>query len=98
MTPTPEEMALAERVTRQHAGLSYYGAVYDAALNAAMEVREKAAALCEKRAEDRFAEFGSTDPCTNDHYYSGEAGETYETLDEENAEIAAAIRNGEHLR
>jgi len=56
------------------------------------EQREADARKVEKRAEDRFAEYGTREPDTNATYYSGRYGETLEALDEEDEAIAAAIR------
>lgn len=53
---------------------------------------EEAAKVAEKRAEKRFAEYGVREWDTNATYYEGEAAELYESLDEENEAIAAAIR------
>ena len=56
--------------------------------------RERCAKIAEKRAEDRFAENGTTEPDTNASYYSGRCAELYDSLDEEDWAIAAAIRAG----
>jgi hypothetical protein len=53
---------------------------------------EAAAKVAEKRAEERFAELGTREPDTNACYYEGRAAELLESLDEEDVEIAAAIR------
>jgi len=53
---------------------------------------EAAAKVPEKRAEERFAEYGTREPDTNATYYSGQRGETLEELDEEDEAIASAIR------
>jgi hypothetical protein len=58
----------------------------------AREALERIAKLVDKRRDDRFAEYGATEPDTNASYYSGRYGETLEALDEEDEEIAAAIR------
>lgn len=48
--------------------------------------------LVERRAEERFEEYGTREWDTNATYYQGAAGETYEALDEEDEAIATAIR------
>ena len=53
---------------------------------------EMAAEVAEKRAEARFADFGTTEPDTNASYYSGRRGETLDELDEEDGHIAKALR------
>lgn len=53
---------------------------------------EMAAKVADKRAEDRFADFGTIEWDTNASYYSGRRGEVLDELDEEDAEIAQAIR------
>ena len=50
------------------------------------------AGVIQRRMDERFAEHGTREPDTNDTYYSGRAGELYESLDEEDEEIAQAIR------
>lgn len=50
------------------------------------------AGVIQRRMDERFAEHGTREPDTNDTYYSGRAGELYESLDEEDEEIAHAIR------
>ncbi len=64
-------------------------AAYLAALPMIAEDFAKAA---DKRRDERFAEYGATEPDTNASYYSGRYGETLDTLDEEDEEIAQAIR------
>ncbi len=59
------------------------------------EERERCARIAEKRAEDRFAEYGTREGDTNATYYSGRRGETLEELDEEDEAIANAIRQQE---
>jgi len=51
-----------------------------------------AAEVAEKRAEARFADFGTTEPDTNASYYSGRRGEALDELDEEDGDIAKALR------
>lgn len=53
---------------------------------------EMAAEVAEKRAEARFADFGTTEPDTNASYYSGRRGEALDELDEEDGDIAKALR------
>jgi len=50
------------------------------------------AGVIQRRMDERFAEYGTTESDTNASYYSGRAGELYESLDEEDEEIAQAIR------
>lgn len=50
------------------------------------------AGVIQRRMDERFAEHGTREPDTNATYYSGRAGELYESLDEEDEEIAHAIR------
>lgn len=59
---------------------------------AADEALERAVKLIERRMEQRFAEHGTREWDTNACYYEGSASETYEALDEEDEEIATAIR------
>ncbi|MCR4297523.1 MAG: hypothetical protein NUV75_02035 [Gallionella sp.] len=56
------------------------------------ETRERCAKVCEKRAYERFGEFGTTEYDTGATYYEGKAGEIYESMDEEDDDCAAAIR------
>jgi len=53
---------------------------------------EKCAKVCEKRAYERFGEFGTTEHDTGATYYGGKAGEIYESMDEEDDDCAKAIR------
>jgi len=53
---------------------------------------EDAAKACEKRAAERFDEFGITEPDTNASYYSGRHEEMLNSLDEEDDACATAIR------
>jgi hypothetical protein len=53
---------------------------------------EMAAKVADKRAEDRFADYGTTEWDTNASYYSGRRGEALDELDEEDWDIAKAIR------
>lgn len=53
------------------------------------EAVERCARACEKRAEERFAEYGITEYDTNATYYSDDE---YEIKDEEDAACAQAIR------
>lgn len=55
-------------------------------------VLEEAAQIAERRAEERFAEYGVREPDTNACYYDGAAAEINEALDEECEAIANAIR------
>lgn len=57
-----------------------------------VEMRERSARRAEKRADDRFAEFGYTEWDTNASYYQGSGAEFYEDLDQEDEFIASAIR------
>jgi hypothetical protein len=53
---------------------------------------EEAAGVCEKRAELRFEAHGYTEPDINASYYIGEYKDLGDSLDEEDADCAAAIR------
>ena len=53
---------------------------------------EAAAKVCEKRAERRFEEHGYTEPDTNAGYYIGRWKDLGDSLDEEDADCARAIR------
>ena len=53
---------------------------------------ERCAKVCEKRAYERFGEFGTTEHDTGATYYEGKAGEIYESMDEEDDDCAKAIR------
>lgn len=57
--------------------------------------RERCAKVCEKRAELRFEAHGYTEPDTNASYYVGEYRDLGDSLDEEDADCAAAIRSAE---
>lgn len=63
-----------------------------AALSDRDVVLEEAAKVVERRRDQRFEEHGTREPDTNATHYSGSAAETYEALDEEDEEIAQAIR------
>lgn len=54
--------------------------------------REACACLCEKRADERFSEYGTREHDTGATYYSGLVAEEYEARDEEDEACAAAIR------
>ena len=56
------------------------------------ETVERCAKVCERRAEERFAEHGTRDPDTNACYYGGRMEDVYSSLDEEDDDCAAAIR------
>lgn len=72
---------------------SHYLRLARAALAIAMPAAfEMAAEVAEKRAEARFADFGTTEPDTNASYYSGRRGEALDELDEEDGDIAKALR------
>jgi hypothetical protein len=53
---------------------------------------EEAAKACERRAEDRFAEFGATEHDTNFSYYPGSREDELNARDDEDHDCAAAIR------
>lgn len=53
---------------------------------------EEAAKVCERRAADRFDEFGTTEWDTNASYYQGSRAEMFDSLDEEDDACAKAIR------
>ena len=53
---------------------------------------EQAARVCEKRAEERFQELGTTEHDTGASYYSGRGAEEYGARDEEDESCAAEIR------
>lgn len=48
--------------------------------------------VADRRAEDRFAEYGVTEPDTNASYYDGRRAEALDELDEEYWAIRDAIR------
>lgn len=54
--------------------------------------REACARTCERLAEERFAEFGVTEPDTNASYYTGRDADEYELHHEEDDACAQAIR------
>lgn len=60
--------------------------------SARADALEEAAKVVEAIADDRFREFGSTEPDTNASYYQGSQAEFYEAQDEENESCAKAIR------
>lgn len=53
---------------------------------------ERCARICERRAEERFSEHGTTEYDTNASYYGGSDGGELEIRDEEDSDCAAAIR------
>lgn len=53
---------------------------------------ESAAKVCERRAADRFSEFGVTEWDTNFSYYPGKDEDLLNSLDEEDDDCAKAIR------
>lgn len=57
------------------------------------EAFEEAVRVVERRAEERFAEYGVRDWDTNVTYYEGANAGIYESFDEEDEAIAAALRN-----
>jgi len=65
---------------------------FDAWMAAKAQEREACARLCEKQADDRFADYGTREHDTGATYYSGRAAEEYEARDEEDNNCAAAIR------
>lgn len=69
-----------------------WGAAYEAAEKAIRRALDTAAGVCDRRAEQRFAEFGVTEPDTNASYYDGSRAEALDELDEEDWALAAAIR------
>lgn len=54
--------------------------------------REACARACERLAEERFSEFGVTEPDTNASYYIGRDADEYELRHEEDDACAASIR------
>ncbi len=56
------------------------------------ETLERAAKVCERRAEDRFSEYGTREPDTGATYYGGRMAEELEARDEEDEDCAQAIR------
>lgn len=84
----PVKLARAEK-HREDTASAYVNRILAIAMPAAFEM---AAKVADKRAEDRFADFGTTEWDTNASYYSGRRGEALNELDEEDAEIAQAIR------
>ena len=87
--PSPKAAAAGHIIPEWHFFVPAARAALAIAMPAAFEM---AAEVAEKRAEARFADFGTTEPDTNASYYSGRRGETLEELDEEDAEIAQTIR------
>ncbi len=55
-------------------------------------VLEMAAKVCERRAENRFNEYGTREPDTGATYYGGRMGEELTARDEEDEDCAKAIR------
>ena len=53
---------------------------------------KRAARICERRAEQRFEDYGITEPDTGAAYYQGRASDVYDAMDEEDYDCAAAIR------
>lgn len=54
---------------------------------------EKSARAVERRAEERFNEYGTREHDTNACYYTGRSADEFETRDEEDEECATAIRD-----
>lgn len=88
MTPTPEMLAMAERIADEQVfmrSLSHWGIAYKAALTAIMETSEKAAQAAENL--NFFIEVSEL------------LGMTKQEMSERTCHaVAATIRNGEHLR
>jgi hypothetical protein len=57
----------------------------------ARKALDAAAKIADKRAVDRFDEYGTTEPDTNASYYSGRRSESLDELDEEDWAIRDAI-------
>lgn len=91
MTPTPEMVAMAERIadeTGTPSGCQVWTTACNAALTAIMEVGEKAAELANLRALDAWNEAerqGQNAACASGRNYGAR-------------DLCSAIRNGEHLR
>ena len=64
----------------------------EARLQGRREGLEAGARVADRRAEDRFAEYGVTEPDTNASYYDGRRAEALDELDEEDWAIRDAIR------
>ncbi len=77
-----EQVIYANGIKRGRAALKEHDA----------KVLESAAGFCEKIAEERFAENGTTEYDTNATYYEGSSGDEYEMRDEEDIACADAIR------
>lgn len=102
----PDVLKLAREIATQvmsnremfgHLGQSHAIAM-DAAILAIERATEAAAKLLDERRDERFAEYGTTEPDTNHSYYSGRYGETLEALGEENEALALVLRNFSHLK
>ena len=72
--------------------LSLMLALKQIAMESALNERERCVAICEKRAANRFAENGTTEPDTNASYYEGAGADSFEAQDEECEDIVKAIR------
>ncbi len=87
----PDEQIKAIAALANIAATTDFAAIL-AALSDRDVVLEEAAKVAERRRDQRFEEYGTREPDTNATYYSGSMAETYEDLDEEDEEIAQAIR------
>ncbi len=72
--------------------LAYAAAQAVRANEARATMKEECARTCVRRSEDRFSDYGVTEPDTNASYYAGSQADEYETRDEEDESCAAAIR------
>lgn len=59
---------------------------------AVAETAEACARECERRAEERFDEYGTRESDTGATYYTGSRADEFEAKDEEAEDCAAAIR------
>ena len=85
-----DHIEICSNATYRH---STYGPKARSALIAILPLlADDLAGVIQRRMDKRFAEHGTREPDTNATYYSGRAGELYESLDEEDEEIAHAIR------
>lgn len=87
---------MIEKVRRAYREAELFGGneshCWEAAIRTlAPMVLDMAARIPQRRMEERFAEHGTREWDTNATYYSGSAGELYESLDEEDDEIGVAI-------
>lgn len=91
---TPDLERIAEEAVSRMSNSTYRSAdiILSALIQAQSLALEEAAKVCEKRAELRFQENGTTEWDTGASYYGGSCEAEYTIRDEEDEDCAFAIR------